>query len=222
MLSVKLTDTLRHEHILIESVLGSLRTWAERAAAGGAPVADGRRFMTFFRVYAGAFHHEREESVLFPSLVRDAGLPADRGPIAIIVEDHQRMAGILDRIEEILGRDAARDGDLTVLAELAKSYSHELWAHIDAENSVLLPESEERLRQNGIRELPCREPDAHELAAMRTGEELVAIYPPIEPDAIRGEGCMMCPSYLSRCAGVEREWWNENEWDEFADHIGAS
>jgi hypothetical protein len=33
---------------------------------------------------------------------------------------------------------------------------------------------------------------------------------------------MMCPAYGPRCGGVEREWWNENEWDEFADHIGAS
>jgi hemerythrin-like domain-containing protein len=178
--------------------------------------------MTFFRVFAGAFHHEREESVLFPSLVRDANLPADRGPIAVIVDDHHRMAAILDRIEEVLGRDAGGEGDLETLRELAKSYSHELWAHIDAENSVLLPESEERLRQNGVRELPCREPDEHESEARRTGEELVASYPPMEPDSIRGDGCMMCPAYGPRCGGVEREWWNDNEWDEFADHIGAS
>ena len=48
--------------------------------------------MTFFRVFAGAFHHEREEVVLFPALIRDAGLPADRGPIAVILDDHRRMA----------------------------------------------------------------------------------------------------------------------------------
>jgi hemerythrin-like domain-containing protein len=219
---VKLTDSLRNEHILIETVLGSMRTWAGLAAGGNAPVADGKRFMTFFRVYAGAFHHEREEVVLFPSLVKDAGLPADRGPIAVIIDDHHRMAAILDGIEAVLARDASRDGDLEELRELAKSYSHELWAHIDAENSVLLPESEERLRQNGIRELPCREPDEGERAAARTGEELVAVYPPMEPDTIRGEGCMMCPSYGPRCGGVEREWWNDHEWDEFAEHIGAS
>ena len=178
--------------------------------------------MTFFRVYAGAFHHEREEVVLFPALVRDAGLPADRGPIAIIVDDHHRMAAILDSLEAILARDASGEGDLAAMRELATSYSHELWAHIDAENSVLLPESEERLRQNGIHELPCREPDATESAAARAGEELLAIYPPIEPDVIRGDGCVMCAAYGTRCAGVEREWWNDHEWDEFADHIGAS
>lgn len=219
---MKLTDALRTEHILIETVLGSMRTWADLAAAGSAPISDGRRFMTFFRVFAGAFHHEREEVVLFPALIRDAGLPADRGPIAVILDDHRRMAAILNGIDAVLAHDASRDGDLGELRELAKRYSHELWAHIDAENSVLLPESEERLRQNGIRELPCREPDENESAAARTGEELLLTYPPMEPDTIRGEGCMMCPAYGPRCGGVEREWWNDNEWDEFAEHIGAS
>ena len=178
--------------------------------------------MSFFRVYAGAFHHEREEVVLFPALVRDAGLPADRGPIAVITGDHQRMAVILDGIESILERDGSRDGDLAELRMLVTRYSHELWAHIDAENSVVLPESEERLRQNGVHELPCREPDQREQAAACTGEELVALYPPMEPDLTRGEGCVMCPAYGTRCAGVEREWWNDNEWDEFDGHIGAS
>jgi hemerythrin-like domain-containing protein len=219
---VELIDTLQREHILIEKVLGSMRTWAELAATGNAPVADGKRFMTFFRVFAGAFHHEREESVLFPALVKEAGLPGDRGPIAVILDDHHRMATILDGLETILARDASGDGDLEALREHAARYSHELWAHIDAENSVLLPESEERLRQNGIRELPCREPDEREHEAKRVGEELTSIYAPMEPDSIRGDGCMMCPAYGPRCGGVEREWWNENEWDEFADHIGAS
>jgi hemerythrin-like domain-containing protein len=219
---VKLIDALRTEHILIEQVLGSMRTWADLAASGRAPLSDGRRFMTFFRVFAGAFHHEREEVVLFPALIHDAGLPADHGPIAVILDDHRRMAAILDGIEAIFARDASREGDLAELRELATSYSHELWAHIDAENSVVLPESEERLRQNGVRELPCREPDETESAAARSGEELVTIYPPMDPDVTRGDGCMMCPSYGTRCNGVEREWWNDNEWDEFADHIGAS
>lgn len=219
---MELIDTLQREHILIETVLGSMRTWADLAASGNAPVDDGARFMRFFRIYAGAFHHEREESVLFPSLIRDAGLPGDHGPIAVILDDHQRMAAMLDAIDAILGRNASGDGERVVLAELVKSYSHALWAHIDAENSVLLPESEERLRQNGIRELPCREPDENEQEARRTGEALVTIYPPMEPDSIRGDGCMMCPAYGPRCGGVEREWWNDNEWDEFADHIGAS
>lgn len=219
---MKLIETLQREHILIETVLGSMRTWADRVAAGVAPVAEGKQFMAFFRVYAGAFHHEREEVVLFPSLVRDAGLPADRGPIAVIVDDHHRMAAILDELEAVLARDASAEGDRARLAELATRYSHELWVHIDAENSVLLPESEERLRQNGVRELPCREPDERERAAARTGKELVAVYPPMEPDITRGDGCMMCPAYGPRCGGVEREWWNDNEWDEFADHIGAS
>lgn len=132
------------------------------------------------------------------------------------------MAAILAGIEAILAREPLGGGDPAELREATRHYSHELWAHIDAENSVLLPESEERLRQNGVHELPCREPDEQERSAARTGEALVSIYPPMEPDVIRGDGCVMCPAYGPRCGGVEREWWNDNEWDEFDEHIGAS
>ena len=39
---------------------------------------------------------------------------------------------------------------------LAMEYSRTLWLHLDAENSVLLPESEARPRRNNVTELPSR------------------------------------------------------------------
>jgi hypothetical protein len=32
---------------------------------------------------------------------------------------------------------------------------------------------------------------------------------------VRGDGCVICPSYGVTCEGLEREWWNAHEWDEF-------
>jgi hemerythrin-like domain-containing protein len=213
---MQLIEELRAEHDLIEQVAGAFRTFARQRARGEGDPADGPRFMAFFRLYAGHFHHGREEDSLFASLQRDAELPGDRGPIAVLLGDHSRMGGILDRLEPIVASDPA-DAEVETLA---LDYTEQLWHHIDAENSVLLPESEHRLRRHGVRELPSREITAEEAAAMATGQALVQSYPPVyEPDVLRGDGCVMCPAFVDNCEGIERVWWNEHEWDEFEDHL---
>ena len=84
----------------------------------------------------------------------------------------------------------------------------------------MLPESEKRLRRVGVLELAGRAPTAEEAAARDGGERLVLRYPPTSDHAaIRGEGCVVCASYGVDCDGVEREWWNESEWEEFPDHL---
>jgi hypothetical protein len=129
------------------------------------------------------------------------------------------LEGLLDEVAALLGRGAADPGGLR---ETAVAYVHALWRHIDAENSVLFPESEPRLRRNGIKELSSRPmtPDEHE--ALETGRSLVARYPPpADPGIIRGDGCIMCPAFGVTCRGLELEWWNEWEWDEFEDRMNS-
>jgi len=99
---------------------------------------------------------------------------------------------------------------------------HALWHHIDAENSVLFPECEPRLRRNGVVDLPSRGMTPDESQALEAGRALVARYPPpSDPGVMRGEGCIMCPAFGVTCRGLEREWWNEWEWDEFEDRMGG-
>lgn len=213
---MELIEQLRAEHDLIEQVAGAFRTFARQRVRGEGEAADGPRFLRFFRLYAGHFHHGREEDTLFASLQKDAELPGDRGPLAVLLGDHHRMAGILDQLEPIVAGDPAA----AEVATLALDYTEQLWHHIDAENSVLLPESEQRLRRHGIRELPSRELTAEEAAAREDGRALLVQYPPVhEPDILRGDGCVMCPAFVDTCEGIERVWWNEHEWDEFEDHL---
>lgn len=211
---MQVLDDLRKEHEHIDAALGALASWAERLVRGEAPLEDRDAFARFFSVYAGAFHHEREEELLFPALVRDADLPADRGPIAVLLADHERMGALLRRI--------AVSSDPVELHKLATAYSHALWQHIDIENSVFFPESEMQLRRGGVRELTGREANADELEALALGEMLVARYPATRSDAIRGDGCVMCHAYGDTCSGMEREWWNSWEWEELAEHVAAS
>jgi hemerythrin-like domain-containing protein len=211
---MQLLDDLRREHERIDTVLGALRTWADRFAAGEAPLSDRDAFMTFFSIYAGSFHHEREEVLLLPALARSAELPSDRGPIAVILQDHRDMAKLL--------REIATTDDPIALQDLTLRYSHALWQHIDVENSILFPESEDRLRRNGVRELDARAMTSDEHAAAAVGDTLIARYPPMEPDVTRGDGCVMCHAYGDTCRGLEREWWNEWEWEEMSEHVAAS
>jgi hemerythrin-like domain-containing protein len=214
-------DELRAEHDLIEAVVGSLRTFVSLRLRGEGDRTDGPRLVRFLRIYAGHYHHAREEDTLFAALVERAQLP-EHGPIAALVSDHHRIAGLLDQIDALLGRDALDREAGRRLESLAVDYSHALWRHIDAENSVLFPEGEARLRKAGVRELPSR-PATHEEAEARSlGETLVACYPPFyDSAAIRGDGCVCCPAMGDTCRGLELEWWNEWEWAEFDDHIAS-
>ena len=215
---MKLLDELRAEHDVIEQVAGAFLTYAATAGAARSR-DDGEAFLRFFRVYANQFHHAREEDTLFAALRDRAGLPADRGPIATMIADHERMAGLLSGIAASL--DGGADAEARVRAS-ATAYVHALWHHIDAENSVLFPECEPRLRRNGVTDLPLRPMTPEARDAMAAGRTLVARYPPSSnPDVMRGEGCIMCPAFGATCRGLELEWWNEWEWDEFEDRMSG-
>ena len=215
---MKLIDELQAEHDEIEQVAGAFLTYVA-APARARSIEDGAAFLQFFRSYANHFHHAREEETLFVALRDRAGLPADRGPIATMAADHERMAGLLAEAGAALGGGAGGEDRLRAPAT---AYVHALWHHIDAENSVLFPECEPRLRRNGVTELPSRPMTAGERGARAAGEALAARYPPPrDPDVIRGDGCIMCPAFGVTCRGLELEWWNEWEWDEFEDRRGG-
>jgi hemerythrin-like domain-containing protein len=242
-----LVQELRREHELIERVLGSLRTYVARrvaaahpepdasaenrrttsatepgeaptTASNDAPSSDTPRFLRFFRLYAGHYHHAREEDTLFVALQHEAELPADRGPIALMLADHRRFAALLDELEKLLAVEHPDAETAARLQARTTEYAHGLWHHIDAENSVLLPESESRLLKVGVRELPSRPPTAEESAARDEGVALLERYPETsDMDAFRGDGCVACPAFGRECEGFEREWWNEHEWAELED-----
>ncbi len=213
---MKLLDTLQDEHVLIDQVLGSFRTYVGGLVDGTANPDDGRRFVAFFTEFAGRFHHDREEHVLFRALVTEAELPADRGPVYALVREHAEMEQWLREMTPLLEPRPQPGDDRARLQALAIRYSHALWRHIDAENSVLYPQGMERLALCGIRELADRPMSGAEAAAREDTADLLVRYPPLEDDALtRGDGCFMCRAHGQTCDGLEAEWWTELEWEEF-------
>jgi hemerythrin-like domain-containing protein len=219
---MQLIEDLQAEHDLIEQVVGSLRAFVTARLAGQGDPADGARFLAFFRSYAGDFHHDKEEAVLFQALSEKAELPADRGPIAALTGEHKRMAALLAAMEGPLGAPLATEAERKHLQALAVDYSRSLWRHMDAENSVLFPEGQERLRRFHIRELPSRPMTEEERAARETGLVLVATYrPEHDAEVHRGDGCIACPSYGTACEGLELEWWTDLEWEDMRERMSS-
>lgn len=219
---MQLIEDLRAEHELIEQVVGSLRTFvAQRVEERGDP-ADGARFLNFFRRYAGDFHHDKEEAVLFRALAERAELPADRGPLAALTEQHRRMAGLLDALAPLLAAPRFSAAERLHLQALAVDYSRSLWRHIDAENSVLFPEGEERLRRCHALDQPSRPMTEAEADARGVGLALLTTYPPLhDAEVHRGDGCIACPSYGTTCEGLEHEWWTDLEWEDMQERLGS-
>ncbi|MDL2718127.1 MAG: hemerythrin domain-containing protein [Acidobacteriota bacterium] len=213
-----LIEDLRAEHVVIERTLGALRTYVEARLGGRGDPADAGAFLAFFRLWAGRYHHAREEDTLFPVLLAHLPIRPDSGPVRSLVDQHAAMARTLEEMAPLL---AGSGGQGARLLDLSTRYRRDLLAHIDAENSVLLPEAEARLRGAGVPALTGRAADAEESVARDGADRLVALYPPSEdPGAIRGEGCVICPSYGISCEGLEREWWSEEEWDDFRERAG--
>ena len=211
-----LIDALQDEHALIDRVLCSFRAYIDQVVGGSADPDDGERFAAFFTEFAGHFHHDREERVLFAALVSEADLPGDRGPVRAVTLQHTEMAAWLGEMTPLLERAPRSEDDRIRLRALAIRYTYALWRHIDVENSVLFPEGAERLRRCGIGELPDRPMNEVEAKAREHGATLPLRYPPVEDAALaRGDGCFMCQAFGETCDGLEAEWWTELEWEEF-------
>jgi len=199
---MQLFDEFKVEHLLVDRVAGSLIRFAELAVRGETSAGDVSDFVTFFRIFVAGYHHEREEETLFPALIEKAEVPADRGPLPSIEADHRMAAALVDELED-------KGTNREQAADVARRLAHHLWEHVDKEDSVLLPESSQRLRRNGVTRLEGREPTEEEVAARDLGEQLTRRFPPLDdPGVVRGDGCIACSAFGETCSGIETEWWN--------------
>ncbi len=210
---MRLLDELRAEHDLIDRMLDSFRTAVDQFLNAQGDPRDLVRFIQFFRVYADQFHHAREEQVLFATLVNELQLPGDRGPIAVLTDDHRHFKACLGQIEQLITRQPLSSADQTQLRTVAGQYITAMQHHIDAENSVLFVEGGICLQDAGISELPSRSLTDDEQQVRLVADELLQRYPPTpNEEIIRGDGCALCPAYQRTCDGYEREWADVSRW----------
>jgi hemerythrin-like domain-containing protein len=132
------TAILRDEHQLILRVANRLAGMLT-AEKNGEPLDYDtvEKCITFFRLFADACHHGKEEDLLFPGLEAE-GMPQDSGPIAVMLYEHEAgriyvgsMAAALDEARR--GDDRAGDQ----LRDAAQGFIALIVDHISKENNIL-------------------------------------------------------------------------------------
>lgn len=129
------TGVLRDEHQLILGVTDVLDRQLSNTDGLDFGIVD--RCITFFRLYADACHHGKEEDLLFPELI-EHGMPGDVGPIAVMLAEHVQGRGFVKAMKDSIV--AARSGDQQadgVLRDNGWSFINLIRAHIGKEDNIL-------------------------------------------------------------------------------------
>jgi hemerythrin-like domain-containing protein len=148
------TDTLKHEHQVIFLALDGIEGEMRRIQAGG-PVRDERieQMVDFIQNFADRCHHAKEENLLFARM-EERGMPADGGPIGVMLQEHQEGRRLVRAVVEALPR--ASTGDLvasTTLTTNMLDYVRLLRMHIDKEDNILYPMADRLLTADDQSEL---------------------------------------------------------------------
>lgn len=139
------TVSLRRDHELIEKVIKAMESTIQLLNDDKQipesillPVID------FSKNFTDVCHHSKEEKSLFPALEK-AGLPANMGPIAMMLIDHQRSREIGTEMEAS-AKEYLSSGDSTKLVSDMQQYVEHITEHLWKENNKLFMMAEARLQ----------------------------------------------------------------------------
>src|SRR3990172_2652590 len=105
---------LRTEHQIIMRVVEVLHRLVARSREGrGFERAALARCVDFFRAFADACHHAKEEDLLFPVL-ESRGIPREGGPIGMMLYEHKLAREHTRAMAEAL--DAEQRGEASAVA----------------------------------------------------------------------------------------------------------
>ncbi len=141
------TRVLRDEHQLILKVVDAFEGFIDTP---GRDDDRARDFVRFFALYTDTFHHAKEEDLLFDALV-DEGFPLRQGPIAAMLEDHQRGRALVAQMDGALERIAATGAGANDFMRAARRYIDLLRSHIRREDGGVFD-----MADNALDEPTCR------------------------------------------------------------------
>jgi hemerythrin-like domain-containing protein len=134
-----LFDRLGDEHQRIAAVTSALDVFAGTLQAGqDVDVHELLRFVTFLGVY-GSYHHEIEETVLFPTLAL-CGFALDTGPLGHLRDQHREEGRLLSRFE--MAAAARRPWSAEAVGHVvlaARELAAFLRAHMAKERDLFFP-----------------------------------------------------------------------------------
>ena len=131
-------DQLQAEHRVIEKGLRALNGLSQRLEHGVAvdPAAFEKMF-DFLEAFAEAYHHRKEENCLFPALGLH-GVPRDRGPIGVMLQEHCTGRALIAHMKRAASGYANGDEHAARLfARSARDYVRLLTDHMHKEDQVV-------------------------------------------------------------------------------------
>jgi hemerythrin-like domain-containing protein len=95
-----------------------------------------RELIHFFRSYADEYHHQKEELILFPEMIKRNQMLAE-GVLKEMVDNHEDFRDMIRSIEKKL-----EEKQYTEAQKLIEIYANALLDHIAAENEEVFPMAE--------------------------------------------------------------------------------
>ena len=137
---MRATDILKEEHRIIERVIAVLESGALKLEEGK-PVRPGLfiEATEFIKGFADGCHHQKEEGVLFQSMVA-FGVPVEGGPIGVMLAEHEQGRTFTRNLYSAAQRLEA--GDAAAIQDVvsnARGYAQLLRLHIMKEDQILFP-----------------------------------------------------------------------------------
>lgn len=144
-----ITRVMVEEHKLILRMAALLEERTARAREGS--FTDWNFFLTavdFIRNYADAFHHAKEEAILFTALVAN-GMPEKSSPIEAMLIAHDQGRAWVRGMERAAQQLLAGEADkFSSLATNAEGYIAMIRDHIAKEDDILYPLAERVLPES--------------------------------------------------------------------------
>jgi hemerythrin-like domain-containing protein len=131
---------LREEHKAIKVALGILgRVSSKLESKEKVDQEDLGRILEFIKIFVDTCHHGKEEDLLFVAM-ENAGIPRARGPIGVMLKEHEMGRSYVRNMREAVGK--YKTGELSYSSRFvdnAKKYAKLLNAHIGKEDNILYP-----------------------------------------------------------------------------------
>jgi hemerythrin-like domain-containing protein len=133
-------QVLMDEHRVIESAIEALVVYARGVGRGADhPREDLAAFVDFIRGFADAFHHGKEEDILFQAMA-DYGMSTEVGPLGVMLAEHREARRLTGSLAELgAGKGNWNEDERSRLLKAGIGYARLLRAHIQKEDGVLYP-----------------------------------------------------------------------------------
>lgn len=204
---MKAVESLIREHQVIGRLADALEAYALQTKQGRPPdAADLGRFAAAFADFAERIHHEKEENILLPALVRH-GVHWEDGALAAVRREHRQESYLIDVLHQAGERAGSwNHEDRRHIAASAQALVDFQRQHHALESSELFPLLSTRLDATALAELQSalekfdREHEGLRAEALRAAERLIRGYEPPRQSGVQAlEGELQDGSEGSEC-----------------------